>query len=168
VRRLVEEACNNGDLAALDAVLAPLSPTDPTAPDGLAGAPVRDYLVAFRTAVPDARWTIVEQVVQGDTVVTRLSVQATFAGPLVGLAPPGRPATVTGVAISRFAQERMVEVWLQAGLLGLLVQLGVLPPLDLARAVAMAQVAHAGAPLAAELPPCASPSSRERGPRTAT
>jgi hypothetical protein len=123
---------------------------------------------AGRPALPEARWTIVEQVVQGDTVVTRLSVQGTFAGPLVSLAPPGRPATVTGVAISRFAQERLVEVWLQADLLGLLVQPGVLPPLDLARAVAMAQVARAGALLAAELPPCASPSGRERGPRAAT
>src|SRR2546423_7644568 len=73
---------------------------------------------AGRPAVPEARWTIVEEVVQGDTVVTRLSVQGTFAGPVVGRAPPGRPATVTGVAISRFAQERLVEVWLQADLLG--------------------------------------------------
>jgi hypothetical protein len=60
VRRLVEEACNYGDLAALGEVLAPFNPTDP---DGRAGAPLRDYLAAFRAAVPDARWTIVEQVV---------------------------------------------------------------------------------------------------------
>jgi hypothetical protein len=81
-------------------------------------------------------------------VVTRLAVQGTFSGPLVGLAPPGRPATVTGVAISRFAQGRLVELWLQADLLGLLVQLGVLPPLGLAQALAMARVQRAGALLA--------------------
>ena len=145
VRRLVEEACNNGDLAALDAVLPPLNPPAPATADGHAGLPLRDALAAFRAAVPDARWTIVEQITQGDTVVTRLAVQGTFSGPLLGLAPPGRPATLTGVAISRFARGRLVGLWLQADLLGLLVQLGVLPSLGLAQALAMARVERAGA-----------------------
>jgi predicted ester cyclase len=148
VRRLVDEACNRGNLAVLEEVLPPPRPTDPAAADGWAGLPLRDYLAAFRDAVPDARWTIVEQITQGTTVVTRLSVQGTFSGPLVGLAPPGRPATVTGVAISRFAHGRLVDLWLQADLLGLLVQLGVLPPLGLAQALAMARVQRAGALLA--------------------
>jgi predicted ester cyclase len=146
VRRLVEEACNGGNLAVLDAALPPPSPTD--AADGWAGLPLRDCLAAFRDAVPDARWTIVEQITQGTTVVTRLAVQGTFSGPLVGLAPPGRPATVTGVAISHFAQGQLVELWLQADLLGLLVQLGVLPPLGLAQALAMARVQRVGTLLA--------------------
>jgi predicted ester cyclase len=145
VRRLVEEACNDGNLAVLDAVLAPAS-----ASSGAAGVGLRDLLTAFRAAVPDARWTIVEQISQGQTVVTRLVVQGTFAGALLGLAPPGRPARLTGVAISRFAGGRLVEVWLQADLLGLLQQLGILPPLDLAQAVAMAQVSRAAALLADE------------------
>jgi hypothetical protein len=141
VRRVVEEACNCGNLAALDAVLPLPSSSDPAAADGWAGPQLRDTLAEFREAVPDARWTIVEQITQGTTVVTRLAVQGTFSGPLLGLAPPGRPATLTGVAISRFARGRLTE-------LGLLRQLGVLPPLDLARTVAMAQVARAGARLA--------------------
>ena len=148
VRRLVDEACNRGNLAVLEEVLPLPRPTDPAAADGWAGLPLRDYLAAFRDAVPDARWTIVEQITQGTTVVTRLSVQGTFSGPLVGLAPPGRPATVTGVAISHFAQGRLVDLWLQADLLGLLMQLGVLPPLGLAQALAMARVQRAGALLA--------------------
>jgi hypothetical protein len=61
VRRLVEEACNDGNLAVLDAVLAPAS-----ASSGAAGVGLRDLLTAFRAAVPDARWTIVEQISQGE------------------------------------------------------------------------------------------------------
>jgi hypothetical protein len=160
VRRLVEEACNDGNLAVLDAVLPPANPT--AGADGPPWAHLCDLLAAFRAAVPDARWTIVEQIVQGTTVVTRLVVQGTFSGPLLGLAPPGRPATLTGVAISRFAGGRLVDLWLQADLLGLLVQLGVLPPLDLARAVAMAQVARAGALLAGQ-PASALPAAQGRG-----
>jgi hypothetical protein len=95
--------------------------------------------------VPDARWTIVEEIARGNTVVVRLAVQGTFSGPLLGLAPPGRPAILTGVAIGHFAGGRLVDLWLQADLLGLLQQLGVMPPLDLSQAVAVAQVHRAGA-----------------------
>jgi predicted ester cyclase len=158
VRRLVEEACNDGNLAVLDAVLAPAS-----ASSGAAGVGLRDLLTAFRAAVPDARWTIVEQISQGQTVVTRLVVQGTFAGALLGLAPPGRPATLTGVAISRFARGLLVDLWLQADLLGLLQQLAVLPPLELAQAVAMAQVARAGTLLADQPTSRAPAAARRRG-----
>jgi hypothetical protein len=90
------------------------------------------------------RWLVAE----GETVVARLEVRGSFSGPLVRLAPPGRPATLTGVAICRFAGVHLVGLWLQADLLGLLVQLGVLPPLGLAQALAMARVQRAGALLA--------------------
>jgi SnoaL-like polyketide cyclase len=142
VRRVVEEACNNGNLAVLDALLPP--PTCADAPKTPRWLPLRQRLAAFRAAVPDARWTIVEQIAAGDTVVTRLTVQGSFAGPLVGLAPPGRPAALSGVAICRFTGERLVNLWLQADLLGLLQQLGVMPHLELDKAVAVAQVLRAG------------------------
>jgi predicted ester cyclase len=161
VRRVVEDACNRGNLAIIDDVHSPLAagPGDQAHArlDATANPPVqrrlRELLEAFRAAVPDARWSIVEQVAQGETVVTRLEVRGSFSGSLVGLAPPGRRATLTGVAISRFARGRLVDVWLQADLMGLLEQLGVLPPLDLAQAVTMARVLHAGALLADGHPP---------------
>jgi hypothetical protein len=53
-----------------------------------------------------------------------------------------------------------VDLWLQADLLGLLQQLGVMPPVDLAQAVTMAQVLRAGALLAGEPAPRAPPPGR--------
>jgi hypothetical protein len=156
VRRLVEEACNAGNLEVLEKALAA------SAPPAIVGKPphLPQLLAAFRAAVPDARWTIEEQIAQGDAVATRLSVTGTFSGPLLGLAPPGRPATLTGVAISRFAAGSLVGLWLQADLLGLLLQLRVLPPLDLAAAVAMVQVARAGALVVGSPPPRDGPEGR--------
>jgi predicted ester cyclase len=154
VRRLVEEACNKGNLAVLDEVVAPAArPTDERPAGAGDPARLRPLLAAFRAAVPDAHWTIVEQIAQGERVATRLCIQGTFSGPLLGLVPPGRPATLSGVAISRFAQGRLIELWLQADLLGFLQQLGVLPPLDLTQTVTMAQVLRAGELLADELAP---------------
>ena len=146
VRRLVEEACNDGDLTVLDELLPGSDSVEPAAqPNSLR---LRQLLLEFRSAVPDAHWQIVDQVAERNTVMTRLLVRGTFSGALVGLAPPGRAAMVMGVAISRFAHGRLVDVWLQADLLGLLQQLQVLPPLDLAQAMAMARVVHVGALLA--------------------
>ncbi|HEU0026641.1 MAG TPA: ester cyclase [Ktedonobacterales bacterium] len=151
ITRLVEEVCNQGDPAILDEILAPAEGA--TIAPTLAPLPLRQQLAAFRAAVPDAHWTIVQQVAAGDTVVTRLAVRGAFSGPLVGLAPPGRAATLTGVAFARFSEGRLVEVWLQADLLGFLQQLDVLPPLRLAQAVALAQVLQADTLLADRLAP---------------
>ncbi len=150
IRRLVEHACNGGDLAALDEALAPAG----AGAQGRRGVgDLREALAAFRAYVPDARWTIVEQVAEGDTVVTRLRVRGAFCGPLLGLAPPGRPATLEGVAIARFVGACVADLWLQADLLGLLQQLDVLPSLDLSRALTLARVTQAGMALAgAEAP----------------
>jgi hypothetical protein len=172
VRRVVE-ACNSGNLAVLDAVLGPPGgdgAADHPGPRHSAAAPagvpplqgrLREHLAAFQRAVPDGHWTIIEQVAQDDTVASRLTVRGTFAGALVGLAPPGRPATLTGVAISRFAEGRLVGLWLQADLLGLLEQLGVLLPLSLTQAVTLAQVRRAGAALVDEPARGASPGRDE-------
>jgi hypothetical protein len=149
IRRLVEDACNKGNLAVLDEMLAPPARPDEELPAGTSDpARLRPLLVAFREAVPDAHWTIVEQIAQRGRVVTRLTVQGTFSGPLVGLVPPGRPATLSGVAICRFAGGHLVELWLQADLLGFLQQLAVLPPLDLTQTAVMARVFRAGTLLA--------------------
>ncbi len=145
IYRLVEEACNNGNLAVIDEAIGPAPSLDEQTPaEAPAPQRLRQLLAAFRAAVPDARWTVEEQITEGDTVATRLSISGTFHGGLLGLAPPGRPATVTGVVISHFADGRIVDLWLQADLLGLLQQLGVMPALELTQAVAMAQVVRAG------------------------
>ncbi len=162
VRRVVEEACNRGNLAVLNELLASPTYHEPLDQRGqrspvVPGAPVRErlreLLAAFRAAVPNARWTILEQVAAGETVVTRLEVQGSFSGLLVRLAPPGWPATLTGVVIGRFEGGCPVELWMQADLLGLLEQLRVMPPLDLARAATMAQVQRVGSLLAEEPSP---------------
>jgi predicted ester cyclase len=162
VRRVVDEACQRGDLTVLDEVLG--GSTNGGSSHRRVQGPVtdrwlpergrlREMLMAFRAAVSHADWTILEQVAAGETVVTRLAVQGSFSGPLLRLAAPGRPATLTGVVVGRFEEGCLVELWMQADLLGLLQQLGLMPPLDLTQAAAMAQVQRAGALLAEESAP---------------
>jgi predicted ester cyclase len=149
VQRLIEEVGNAGDLDRLDVFLAP----EAAMPGARGREGIKQALRLFRAAVPDARWTIQEQVAAEGTVVTRLQVQGTHRSGLWGIAPTGRVATVTGVLICRFAHGRVATCWAQADLLGLLCQLGVLPALDLERVVAVARVLQAGEAWAAQTPP---------------
>lgn len=142
VQRLIEDVCNAGDLDRLGTFLAP--GYDAALPESSGTEGLQQALRLFRAAVPDASWTIQEQVAAGNTVVTRLQVQGTHRSGLWGIAPTGKRATVPVVLICRFARGRVVTCWAQADLLGLLCQLGVLPAMDLERVVAVARVLQAG------------------------
>jgi predicted ester cyclase len=142
VRRFVEEAINQGNLDVVADVCA--------APDfgsrRAVGGPesIRELLALYRGAVPDACWTVEQQVAEGDTVVTRFTARGTQQGALLGLAPTRQPMVVPGLLISRCRDGKFAVEWAQADLLGLLQQLGVMPHLELDKAVAVAQVLRAG------------------------
>ncbi len=128
VRRVVEEAYNQGNLAVVDEVAAPDAVshgTPPGWPAGVEGA--RQFIVMWRTAFPDIHSTIEDQIAQGDRVVTRWTARGTHQGEMMGIPPTGRPVTVSGMTINRISGGRVVEDWTVVDQLGLLQQLGALP-----------------------------------------
>lgn len=46
----------------------------------------------------------------------------------MGIPPTGKPVTVTGINLYRVVNGKIVEEWWQEDILGLMQQLGVLPP----------------------------------------
>jgi predicted ester cyclase len=91
-------------------------------PPGPAG--VRAAIAAVLTAMPDARVTVEEQIEEGDALVLRWSLAGTHTGPLLGMAPTGRRATMRGVHVFRFHGSEIAETWAVYDALGLLDQLG--------------------------------------------
>jgi predicted ester cyclase len=131
-RRLIDEAWNKGNMAALDELLAAdfvshetPNPFDPPHGEGREGE--KQDVLYNRTAFPDAYFTIEDQIAEGDLVVTRWTARGAHTGPLGRIPPTGRQATTTGVFIYRFADGKAVERWTNFDALGLLLQLGVLP-----------------------------------------
>jgi predicted ester cyclase len=88
---------------------------------------VREYSATFRAAVSDAHHVVEDQIAEGDRVVSRITAYGTHVGELLGVAPTGRRLTMTGIAIHRIAEGRLVEHWSQIDLIGLLGRLGVVP-----------------------------------------
>lgn len=148
VRRFVDEAINRGNQDVVAEVCADAAVgawSDLRTPES-----IRDLVLLYREAVPDAHWTIEQQVAEGEMLVTCFTARGTQRGALLGLAPTRKPMAVPGVVISRLEGHKVAVTWAQADLLGLLHQLGVMPDLSLDRAMVVARVLHAGALLAHE------------------
>ena len=76
------------------------------------------------------RFTIEAQLAEGDRVMTRFTISGTDEGGLLGLSPTGRGATFGGIFVDRIADGRIVEHWGQSDMVGLLEQLGLMPPVE--------------------------------------
>jgi steroid delta-isomerase-like uncharacterized protein len=130
VARRFFDAWNEGDLDALDEVMAPDAenhdPQDPFPSDG--GAEAAKKLVSmYREAFPDVHFEVDHQVAEGDYVVTRWTATGTHEGELMGIPATGKRSTVTGVSIDRFEGGRIVEGWTNWDTLGMMQQLGLVP-----------------------------------------
>lgn len=81
----------------------------------------------YRSAFPDLRITIEDQIAEGDKVVTRWTAVGTQDGDLPGFPASGRTSTITGIGIDRIDGGKIVETWGNWDTLGMMQQLGAIP-----------------------------------------
>ncbi len=125
-RRVAEEMFSGGDLDLADELIDPsfvghdvASPEPIRGPDG-----VRQQAQGYRSAFPDVRITVEDQLADGERVATRWTARGTHKGELFGIAPTGKQVTITGMTIDRFAGGKIVESWDNWDALGLMQQIG--------------------------------------------
>jgi len=87
----------------------------------------RQAIGVFLNAFPDSRFPIDVVVAEGDKVAVQHSLRGTHNGEFQGVPPTGKPVVVPALATFRLAEDKVVEVWLNAELLGLLMQIGAIP-----------------------------------------
>ena len=130
-RRFIEEAFNKGNMAALDEIVAPgHTNTGPGSIPGLPPGPEgsKQIVSVYRNAFPDIHITVEDQIADGDKVASRWTARGTHKGELTGIPPTGKSAVVTGMCIDRIVNGKIVESWGIFDQLGMLTQLGVMPP----------------------------------------
>jgi predicted ester cyclase len=66
---------------------------------------------------------------EGDKVAARFTARGIYKGAFMGLQPTNKSITMTGIEIFRIESSKIAELWGEANLLGLMQQLGILPPL---------------------------------------
>jgi len=138
VRRLFEDVWNKGSMPVADELFAPTyAHHDSSTPDvGRGPESEKKRATLYRTAFPDVRFTIEDLIAEGETVTARWSCRGTHKGDLNGIAATGKQFSITGVSNARFTNGKMVEGWVNWDALGLMQQLGVVPELGKAKAVA--------------------------------
>ena len=130
VRRVTEEVFNKKNVAALDEFFAPnLVPNNPL-PPGMSRdrEGYRQLTTAILTAFPDFRVTIEDMVAEGDKVVVRATTRGTQEGDFMGAPATGKHATWSEIFIWRIEGGKVVETWAEVDRLGMMQQLGVVPP----------------------------------------
>ncbi len=129
VRRLFEEALNQGNLAVLPNVVASDSVDHGVSILGASGGAegIKRAVGALRKGMPDLHFIVEDLLTMQDKVVARWTMQGTVTDELAGIQPTGKKVSVTGVVIYRIAQGKIVESWGNWDALGMLTQLGAVP-----------------------------------------
>lgn len=127
-RRGFEEIFGQGNLAVADEVytkdfVGHAAPDEIKGPEG-----IKRFVSTFRSAFPDLQFTVEDQIAEGDKVVSRWTARGTHEGEFRGIASTGKQVMITGITVQRIAGGRIVEGWTNWDILGMLVQLGVVPP----------------------------------------
>lgn len=129
VRRFFE-AFEAEDDAAMKTVLA----ADLVAyTHGASGSQTREEMLQgirmWNTTFSDTRFEILEQIAEADIVATRMIFHTTHSkGDFQGLPPTGKHAEMDGVTFERIKDGKIVERRVISDWLGLMQQLGVVPP----------------------------------------
>ena len=98
---------------------------------GSTGAGKHELLAAIKrvsAGLADANMTIHDVIAEGDLVAVRLTSRARQVGPFMGLPPSGKSYEIGEIHIFRIRDGKVVEHWHQADFLGMMRQLGALPP----------------------------------------
>ena len=127
VRRFYEEVFNQRNLALVDHLFTTnhVFHNPPTTLHGT--EEFKQLLSVYITAFPDARFTVEEEIAEGEMVASRYTFRGTHQGELMGISPTGKQVTVTGMIINRIVNGKSEEGWLNFDALGMLQQLGVVP-----------------------------------------
>lgn len=131
-RRFIQQIFNEGDVSSIrDFVSADSLHHELdgwSVPAGRSPEWLADMIHLYRIAFPDLRFEVQDQIAEDDQVVTCLRMQGTQMGPLLGLGVSGKTVDFTGIRIDRLAEDKIAESWFHWDGLGMLQQIGALPP----------------------------------------
>ncbi len=121
-RKFIDRVLNGRELAAVPEYVGPEF-VDHRYPgqDGIAGT--QKFLGYVHQAFPDVHFKPEDVIAENDRVVVRFSIVGTHQGEFQGVKPTGRQARWSGINIARFSNGKMVELWGEADMLGLMRQL---------------------------------------------
>ena len=129
IRRLFDDAFNRGKLAILEELLTPDSITHLQTsgfPNNRTG--FKQLIASLRLAFPDLHCTVEDEISEGEKLASHWTMRGTHKGFFMGSQPTGRLINVQGLIFAHTADGRIVEGWILIDQMGMLQQLGMVPP----------------------------------------
>jgi steroid delta-isomerase-like uncharacterized protein len=128
IRRFAEDVITQGDLdSAARFVWEDVVEQVPLPGQGPGLEGLKDILRGMRAAFPDLNFAIKEQIAEGDKVASRFEWAGTHQHEFLGVPATDRQVRVWGVVIDRLEEGRIKDTRIIMDMLGLMMQLGVLP-----------------------------------------
>ena len=130
IARFGREVLNDKNVDAIDEIAAEdFVELDPVPGQGAGREGLKEFLatIAF-PAFPDQQWVTEEQITSGEKVVSRFTWYGTHQGTFMGIPATGRQVAVKGMVIDRVVDGKWKDSRILMDTLGLLHQLGALPP----------------------------------------
>ena len=115
-RRALEEVCSGKDLCGIPDVYHPDFVDHVNALEYMGHEGARRSVALYLELFPDLRFSVDEQVSEGDRVASRWTLRGTHRG---------RTVTLRGIVISRFEDDRIIEDWAASDTMEIPRQLGV-------------------------------------------
>ncbi|HYY77999.1 MAG TPA: ester cyclase [Actinomycetes bacterium] len=130
--QLYEQVFNRGDVDAADQLITEDRPDhDPNLPPEMTRGRegFKRFAGAFKAGFPDATFTSNVMLGEGEMVISFNTVSGTHTGEFLGLPPTGRRFEIANADVCRFSPDGLIaEHWGVLDMIGLLRQLGAVPP----------------------------------------
>jgi steroid delta-isomerase-like uncharacterized protein len=112
-RQYFEEVWTEGNAAAVDRFYAPTFVCHhPPRADIRGRDGIRKQVERTHGAYADVRYTLDDQIAEGNETLTRWTMRGTPRKPITGVAPSGLPVVITGLTLMRYnADGQMQEEW---------------------------------------------------------
>lgn len=132
-RRFFEEIFSQGKMEVADELFTSdhvnegpgIFPGLPEGPEG-----IKMLVGTYRQTFPDLKFSVDEQIGEGDKVVTRWTAIGTPKDQMSDIPVPDTAKTATGVTIIRIANGQIAHSWAIFDQFGLMQQLGFIPSTD--------------------------------------
>ncbi|MEZ4860330.1 MAG: ester cyclase [Caldilineaceae bacterium] len=129
IQHILTQACNQGDLTVVNELVT----TDDRTRTASGAKPVgrmdlRQLITTFRIAFPDLHCTVEDEISVGEKVAAHWTVRGTHLGPFLGNRATGRAMVAQGIIFARIDNGRIAEERTLVDQMGILQQLGLIPP----------------------------------------
>ncbi len=129
IRRAYDELWNERNVEVVDELVTEDFLNHAAPPDRQRGRQgLKDVVRMFEGAFPDFRYEVEDVIAEGEKVAVRDVFRGTHQGDFMGIPATGNRVTMEAIHIYRFREGRLAEHWVARDDLGMMQQLGAIPP----------------------------------------